>query len=487
MPDQSLKDKTVNGVFWNAISRFSTQGIQFVFNILIARILMPEDYGVVALLNIFLAVSQAFIDSGFGNALVRKINRTEADYNTVFYFNIVVSTLFCALLWLFAPAISRFYKTPILTQITRIVCFNLVINAFGAIQQTKLTIDINFKTKALVSIITVSAVGVAGLWMAKHGYGIWALVVQSVVSSTFNTILLWLFVRWRPRFVFSWRSFQQMFSFGSKLLASGLIDTIWGNMYSLVIGKVINPTALGVYNRAESFATFPSSNIYGLVQGVSYPVLCSIQDDEQKLRETFRKYIRLFAYVTFPMMIGLAIVADPFIRLVLTDNWAESIPYLQILCLALMWYPIDAMNITFPNVLGHSEYYLRAVIANKAISLVALLATVPFGLTVMCIGQVFVYIVFLFINSYYTGKLINYDVFKQLRDIIPILIVSVFMGVIVYLVSLVIHSTLLKLVLGVLSGFLFYWGLTALLKFKEYLFIVDIIKEKTRGRVSRIA
>lgn len=465
-------------MFWNAINRFSSQGIQFVFNILIARILLPEDYGAIALLGIFMAVSQAFIDSGFANALIRKTDRTDKDYNTVFYFNIVIASFFCAILWFTAPAIARFYDTPILTKAMRIICFNLVINAFGAIQHTRLTIDINFKSIAIISIITISVVGAVGLWMAVHGYGIWTLVFQSLVSSSLNTVLAWTFVKWRPKLVFSWNSLKEMFPFGSKLLVSSLIDTIWGNMYNIVIGKVINPAALGVYNRAESFATFPSSNIYGLVQGVSYPVLCSIQDDRQRLRETFRKFVRLFAYIVFPMMIGLAVVADPFIRLVLTDTWQESIPYLQILCFALMWYPLDAINITFPNVLGHSEYYLRGVVANKVISLLTLLITIPFGLKALCIGQVVTYIVFLFVNSFYTGRLIKYNVFHQLKDISPILVLSIFMGLVVFLVTCLVSPTWLKLLLGILSGVIVYWCASVVLKLEEYRFLRDLVLQR---------
>ncbi len=474
----SLKNKTARGVFWNAINRFSSQGIQFVFNILIARILLPEDYGAIALLGIFMAVSQTFIDSGFANALIRKTDRTDKDYNTVFFFNIVIASFFCAILWFTAPAIARFYDTPILTKAMRIICFNLVINAFGAIQHTRLTIDINFKSKAIISIITISVVGAVGLWMAVHGYGIWTLVFQSLVGSSLNTVLAWTFVKWRPRLVFSWNSLKEMFPFGSKLLVSSLFDTIWGNMYNIVIGKVMNPAALGVYNRAESFATFPSSNIYGLVQGVSYPVLCSIQDDRQRLRETFRRFVRLFAYIVFPMMIGLAVVADPFIRLVLTDTWQESIPYLQILCFALMWYPLDAINITFPNVLGHSEYYLRGVVANKVISLLTLLITIPFGLKALCIGQVVTYIVFLFVNSFYTGRLIKYNVFHQLKDISPVLILSIFMGLVVFFVTRLVSPAWLKLLLGILSGVIVYWCASVVLKLEEYRFLRDLVLQR---------
>lgn len=480
MAQDNLKAKTVNGVMWNTINRFTSQGIQFVFNLLIARILLPEDYGVVAMLGIFLAVSQVFVDSGFTNALVRKKDRTEDDYSTVFYFNIVISVFFCALLWLTAPLIASFYNTPLLCKVTRILCFTLVINAFGAVQHTHLTIAIDFKTKAIISIITISLVGTVGLVMAMKGYGIWALVVQSIVSSISSTILAWIFVRWHPKFIFSRKSFKEMFSFGSKLLASSLIDTLWGNMYNIVIGKVVNPAALGVYNRAESFATFPSSNVYGLVQGVSYPVLCSIQDDRARLREAFRKFIRLFGYVVFPMMIGLAVVADPFIRLILTDKWAESIPLLKILCISIMWYPINAMNITFPNVLGHSEYYLKSAVINKMINLIVLVITIPIGLKAMCLGQIASSLLCLAVNTHYTGQLINYPISRQIVDLLPSLVLSIVMGILVSLVLLLISNIVLKLIIGVFFGAMFYWLMSRLLKLMEYEYVLDLVREKIK-------
>ncbi len=472
----SLKQKTVSGVLWSAVSRFSTQGIQFIFNILIARILLPEDYGVVAMLSIFLAVSQAFIDSGFANALIQRKDRTDEDFNTVFYFNIVISIFFCLLLWVTAPAIATFYKTPILTKITRVVCFNLVINAFGAIQHTKLTIDINFKTKAIISVISITAVGAIGLWMAKHGYGVWALVIQSLVGSTLNTLLVWLFVRWRPRLVFSWKSLREMFAFGSKLLASGLLDTIWGNLYNITIGKVMNSTALGVYNRAESFATFPSANLYGMVQNVSYPVLCSIQDDKERLREAFRKFIKLFAYVTFPMMIGLVAVADPFIRLLLTDKWEEAIPYLQILCLSLMWYPINGMNMTFPNVKGRSDMYLKMVIITKVLDIIALVITVPLGLAAMCIGRIFTSLIGFAICSHNARLLIDYGTWDQIKDFSKSLLHSIIMGCLVFLVMKLTDFPLLKLLLGIGTGVLYYLIISVTFKKEEYYFLLDIIR-----------
>lgn len=478
----NLKQKAANGVLWSAIDRFSSQGIQFLFNILIARILLPEDYGVVAMLGIFIAVAQTFIDSGFGTALIQKQDRTEEDCNTVFYFNLVISLICFAILWLSAPAIARFYKVPLLTKITRVFSFTLIINALAIVQNTNLSIRIDFRTKAFISIITVSAIGIIGLIMARKGYGVWTLVAQAIVGSGLRTALAWWFVKWRPRPIFSWKSFKEMFSYGSKLLASGLLDTIWGNMYNLVIGRVINPTALGNYNRAESFATFPSANIYGLVSSVSFPVLCSIQDDLTRLRESFRKFIRLFAFITFPMAIGLAAVADPFIRVILTDKWADSIPLLQILCVSLMIYPINALNITFPNILGHSDYYLRIVICTKILSLVTLCCTVPFGLVPMCIGQVVCSWTGLFFSCHYTGKLIGYNVFDQLKDILPSLALTFAMGAIVYCLVQTIEGHTAQLLVGIIAGIAVYWGAAAVFKMKEYTFLKEVVSSKLSAK-----
>ena len=478
MAETTLKDKTVNGVLWNSVNRFATQGIQFVFNILIARILLPEDYGLVAMLGIFMSVSQAFIDSGFTSALVRKNNRTETDYNTVFYFNLVISTFFCALLWFSAPAIASFYNSPELIKITRTICFTLIINAIGAVQHTHLTIEINFRSKALISIIRITIVGAVGLWMAKHGYGVWTLVAQSLIGCSISTILVCYIVRWHPQFLFSWQSFKEMFSFGSKLLASSLLDTVWGNIYTIVIGKVMSPASLGIYNRAESFATFPSSNIYGLVQGVSYPVLCSIQDDIVRLREAFRKFIKSFAYIVFPMMIGLAVVADPFIRLILTDKWADSIPYLEILCFSLMWYPINGMNMTVPNVLGRSDMYLKMVVITKVLDVVVLIITVPLGLRAMCLGRICTSLIGFCLCSQNARLLLNYNTIEQIKDFVPSLISSVIMGVIVFLIMHLFDTDALKLIIGVISGLGYYWVISVLLKKEEYRYLLDIIKHR---------
>lgn len=473
-----LKTKTVKGVAWSAVERFSAQGIQFVFNILITRVLLPEDYGVVAMLGIFLAVSQTFIDSGFGNALIRKQDRTDADYCTVFYFNIAVSAFFCILLWLTAPLIASFYDIPLLTNITRILSFTLVVNAFRAIHETQLSINMDFRRRAVITIVCVAVVGIIGLWMAHKGYGVWALVMQSVVGSVLRTILMWLLVHWRPKPVFSKESFKEMFSFGSKMLGSSLIDTIYANVYTLVIGKFFKGDPLGRYNRAESIAAFPSSSFTSLLQNVTYPALSSIQDDNERLAGAYKRLLNVSAFVVFPSMVGLAAIADPFVRLALTDNWEGMIYLLQIICFALMWYPIHAINLNILLVKGRSDYFLKLEIIKKIIGVTILLITLPFGLVAMCYGRIASSLICLVVNTYYNDGLIGYGFVAQMKSMLPILILSLVMGVAVWFIVQMIPNMWLQLVVGVLAGAVLYIGAAVLFKFPELKELIDIARRK---------
>ena len=476
----SLKDKTVKGVIWSAVDRFSAQGIQFVFSILIARLLMPEDYGVIAMLGIFMAVSQTFIDSGFGTALIRKIDRTETDFSTVFYFNIAVASVFYAILFFSAPAIANFYETPLLESVTKVVALNLIINSLSGIHNAKLSIAIDFKSRAKISIITTLLTGAVGLWMAYAGYGVWALVVQNLFSSVLRTVMLWIIVKWHPKLVFSWKSFKELFSFGSKLLASGLLDTLYNNIYTLVIGKVFSPSTLGVYSKANALAEFPSSNITGVLQGVTFPVLSTIQNEEERLADAYKRFLRLSAFVVFPLMVGLSAVADPFIRLALTDKWEGAIILLQIICFALMWYPIHAINLNILQVKGRSDYFLKLEIIKKVQGVLFLVVTVPMGIVAMCCGKVISSLISLIWNTHYTKKLIGYGYFAQMRDLLPVLIHSLVMGGIVLLVVHFMPTLWLKLIVGVLAGMVYYIAGAYIMKFPEMGELLAILKIKPR-------
>lgn len=474
----NLKSKTVKGVMWSSIDRFSTQGISFVFSILIARLLLPSDYGVIAMLGIFMAVSQCFIDSGFGTALIRKNDRTETDFCTVFYFNIVVACLFYGLLWISSPYIAQFYDMPLLETVTKVVGLNLIVGSLSGIQSAQLSIAIDFKSRAKISVVTTLFTGIVGLWLAYRGYGVWALVFQTLSSNILRTILLWITVRWMPKLIFSWKSFKELFSFGSKLLASGLLDTIYNNVYTIVIGKFFSAKSLGVYSRADGLAQFPSSNITGVLQAVTFPVLSTIQDDEARLADAYKRFLRLSAFVIFPLMMGLSAVADPFIRITLTDKWEGAIYFLQIICFSLMWYPIHAINLNLLQVKGRSDYFLKLEIIKKILGVCVLCVTIPLGLVAMCYGRVVTSILCLGLNTYYTNKLIGYGFVKQMKDLLHIILHSLVMYGIVLAIVQWLPNLWMQLIVGILVGVVYYVIGAYLMKFDELKEVMSILKLK---------
>ena len=463
----SLKQKTAKGILWSTIERFSVQGVQFIIMIVMARLLTPHDYGIIGMLAIFLAVSQSLIDSGFSQALIRKQNRTEKDTNTVFYFNIAVSILLYAILYLSAPLVAEFYETPPLCSVMRVICLGIIFNSLAVIQRALLTIKIDFKTQAKAALTASVLSGIVGIVLAYQGFGVWALVTQQLLNLGINTSLLWLFAKWRPKLIYSWQSFHELFAFGSKLLISGLIDTLYKNIYPIVIGKLFNASSLGHYTRAQHFAEFPSSNLTGIMQRVTYPVLCSIQHDNERLASIYRKFLKLSAFIVFPLMIGLASVAHPFINTVLGTQWSFCGHLLQIICFALMWYPIHAINLNLLQVKGRSDLFLRLEVIKKILGISVLCVTAPLGLTVMCYGQILNSIVALSINTYYTGKLIQIGFLKQMKDLLPTIIVCIVMF---FLISASIHfiaNDILKLCVGVFVGIAFYGTVSYTFKFTE--------------------
>lgn len=454
----SLKQKTFKGVIWSAVERFSTQGVQFLFGILLARLLTPNDYGMIAMLAIFIAVSQTFIDSGFGNALIRKPDRNEADKATVFFFNIFMAAICYGVIFLAAPLIARFYNMPQLEGILRVLAINLIIQAFGSIQHLNLTIDLNFKTLAKISFSGAVVGGTAGLICAYNGLGVWSLVVQQMTTTSFKVILFWVLVHWRPKTFFNRASFKNMFGFGSKLLASGLLNTLYENIYDLIIGKVFSAATLGNYSRASHFGYFPSSNITGIFQRVTFPVLSKIQDDHEKLRIAYLKFLNMATLVIFPLMIGLVALAKPFILLVLTDKWVDVILILQIISIAYMWYPVHAINLNILQVLGRSDLFLKLEIIKKIIGITVLVITVPHGIIALCYGQWVTTCFGLVINTYYSGKLLNAGLFIQLKMYIPTLLNSLVMGAICIGVTNLLPEKeyAIQLILGVAVGATYY-------------------------------
>ena len=458
MSTESLKQKTTKGLFWSSVERFSNQGMSFLFSVILARMLDPSDFGIIAMITIFFAVAQSFVDSGFSNALVRKTDRREEDLSTCFYFNIGVGIMAYIVLFLIAPLVACFYKQPILSPIIRITGLGVVLNSLCVVQQALFTIKIDFKSQAKVTLSATIISGIVGVILAYQGYGVWALVWQGVVMTLARMALLWLMSKWRPTTGFSKSSFNYLFGYGSKLLASGFLDTIYNNIYPIVIGKFYTPAQLGNYSRALSFAQLPSSNITSILQRVTFPVLSTIQDDIPRLQANYRRLLKLSAFIIFPLMIGLSVVAFPMIRLILTPTWEGCSLYVQIICFALMWYPIHAINLNLLQVKGRSDLFLRIEIIKKIVGVCIMCITIPLGITAMCIGMVASSLISLFINTYYTGKLINIGCLKQMRDLTPIFINSLIMGGIVYFSIQISDNDILQLSLSIIVGVLSYIG-----------------------------
>lgn len=453
-----LKQKTIKGLLWSVVDNFSNLGVSFIIGIILARLLSPDDYGIVAMVVIFFAIAQTFVDSGFSNAIVRKKDRTESDLSTCFYFNIFVGLGFYVLLFLCSPFIADFYNQPILSPIVKISGLNVLINSLCIVQQAQFTIRIDFKTQAKVTLTSTVISGIIGILLAYLGYGVWALVWQGVTGSFIRMLLLWIFSKWRPRESFSKDSFHYLFGYGSKLLASGLLDTTYNNIYPIVIGKFYSPAQLGNFSRALSFAQLPSSNITSILQRVTFPVLSTIQDDIPRLQANYRRLLKLSAFIVFPLMMGLAAVAFPLIRVVLTPKWEGCSLYLQIICFALILYPIHAINLNLLQVKGRSDLFLRLEVIKKIVGVCIMCITIPLGITAMCIGMVVSSLISLFINTYYTGKLINIGCLKQIRDLLPILFNSLLMGSMVYLFIQLFNNDLVKLIVGAFGGAISYIG-----------------------------
>jgi len=478
----NLKQETAKGFLWSAVERFSVQGLQFLMGLVLARLLLPSDYGLVGMLAIFLAISQTFVDSGFSSALIQKKERTETDYSTAFFFNIGVGLFFYLILFFSAPFIADFYDTPELTSLTKVIGINVFITSLAVVQVAKLTIKLDFKTQAKASFISVFIGGCVGITMAYKGYGVWALVVQSLLRNGLNTLFLWFLSKWMPKAVFSKSSFKELFSFGSKLLGAGLLNTIFQNIYLLVIGKLFNARELGFYTRAQQFKKMPSENITNIIQRVTFPVLSSIQDDDEKLIKAYRSFIRLSAFIVFPLMIGLAVVAEPLIRLVLTEKWMPTVPLLQLLCIGSALYPVHAINLNILNVKGRSDLFLKLEIIKKILITIAILITFSFGVKAMVIGQIFTSFIAFFINTHYSGKMINYGAWKQIKDIIPIVLITLIMALCIWTSMLIANNDVLKLFIGIGVGSILYILSAKFGKFEELNEIKGIVlslKRKT--------
>lgn len=469
-----LKDKAISGVKWNAIGRFSTQGVNFIIGLILARLLSPSDYGVVGMVGIFFAIAQTFIDSGFGSALIRKNDCTDTDYSTAFYFNVLVGLICCILLSLASPFIANFFHTPILENVVKVMSLNLFINSFAITHGARLSQQVDFKSQSIVNLVTALGSGISGVLFAYKGFGVWSMVIQNLVASFLRVGLLIFITRWIPRLEFSKESFSYLFGFGSKILTASLLHTVYSNLTTLIIGKFYTAKDLGYYTRGQSLAAFPSTNISNIIQSVTYPVLSKIQDDDQHLIDAYRKLISMTSMVIFFGMLLLAALAKPFIITVLTDKWQPAVIYLQVFCFGYMFDHLCSLNLNILYVKGYSNLVLKLEIIKKTISISMIVAAVSLGPLAICVASVIYTHIAIVINTYYTGKLFHLGYVKQVKDFSKYLISSIIAVLPAYLLTYSFLSPILQLLIGgVLAGFIYL-----LLIYKDIYFIELLLMVK---------
>jgi len=477
----SLKQKTISGLLWSFIDQFANLGITFIAGIILARILSPREFGLIGMITIFFAVSNSFINSGFGSALIRKNDCTQTDYSTVFFFNLCAGVLLFIALFFSASAISNFFNEPQLKPIVQVLGLVPIIESLTLIQRTILTKRIDFKLQARISVIASIGSGIIAITMAYKGFGVWSLVAQQLSRQALNSAFLWLWNKWKPMLVFSKQSFKELFGFGSKLLISGLIDTIYRNVYYLVIGKYFSAQDLGYYTRADQFKAIPSQHLNGIIGRVSYPVLSSIQNDIPRLKANYQKLIRSTMFITFILMFGMAAVAEPMIITLIGEKWRPSIIYLQMLCFVGMMYPLQALNLNMLQIQGRSDLFLKLEIIKKILAVPTIIAGIFWGIKIMIAGMMINTLIAYYLNSYWSGKMIGYSTKQQIGDILPSFSLALIMAAVVYILGLILpFPTVWVLIIQLSAGALFIYVASELIKFRDYVFIKEMILEKIK-------
>lgn len=472
----TLKEKTVKGMAWSAIDNFLSLGLTFIIGIIIARQLSPKEYGLVGMITIFIAISQVFIASGFSAALIRKKDCTQADYSTVFYYNLGISILLYIALFFTAGTISNFFSEPLLIPIIRVLGIEIIFDASNIIQKTILTKRVDFKLQTRISVISSILSGIVGIVMAYTGFGVWSLVVKMVLTSFIPAVLLWIWNAWRPSLVFSIQSFKELFGFGSKLLISSLIDTIYRNVYLVIIGKYFSAESLGFYTRADQFKNFPSQNISTIIGRVSSPVLSSMQDEKEFLKSGYKRLIKSTMFITFVLMLGMAAISKPMVLVLLGEKWMLSAEYLQLLCLSGMLYPLQVLNLNMLNISGRSDLFLILEVIKKALAVPTIIVGIIWGIKIMIVGMFVNAIISYYLNSFWSGKFVNYSIKEQIKDILPSFVLALTNAIPVYLMGIFLPlSPLVLLSIQISFSVIFIFSICEIKKMDEYLYMKEIL------------
>lgn len=474
----TLKQQTKKGLYWTFFNQFANYGMNFCVGIVMARLLSPSDYGITALPAVFMAVAGILQSGGLSDALVRKTDFREEDLSTSFYYSIAVGIIMYLALFFSAPWIADFYNTPVLIPLLRVTALSFLWGPLNSAQNVILKRRLDFKTPTKISLTTRVFSACVGIILAYMGYGLWALVISGVLSSLLSVILNWFAVKWLPRTGWSKTSFKYLWGYGNKMMLSYGLSTLYENITPIFIGKYYSPADLGVYNRAQGYAAMPSQQVTGVIQGVTFPVLSKMQDDDDALARNYRRMLRTTAFIVFPLMMILSALARPLVLTLITAKWEACIVLLQIICFSMMWYPIHAINLNLLMVKGRSDLFLRLEIIKKVIGVCILSITLPQGLIIFCYGTIVSSMISLIINTYYTGKLIQVGYWRQMKDLLPTLMLSFLLFATTHLTTCFISNLYLQIACGGITGVIVYLGGALLFRFEELNDVKYMLKRK---------
>lgn len=465
MSNKSLKHQTVTGMVWSSVQRFGSMGISFIANLFLVRLLMPEDFGSIGILMVFIAIANLFVDAGFGAALIQKKTPTNNDYSTIFYLNLIISVVLYLVFYFTAPVISRFYQINELSDLLRVLSLILIFNSFSIIQENQLRKQLKFKKLSIVSLISALLAAICGITLAYLGFGVWSLVVNGLVNSFLKSVLLWILNKWHPVLVFSKQSLKELFSFGGFILANGLLFTLRKNIQALVIGKIFTTRDLGFYTQARKLEEIPSTSFANIVDQVSFPVFSKLQDNKVQLVNALQKSLKSLAFISFPLIILLIVIANSLITILFTDKWAESVPYFQILCVGALASCLQAANANVVNALGKSAIYFRFSVIKTLVLFVFIAVGSVFGIKGLLYGCVIGSWFDYFINAWLVTRFTHYKILHQLKDIFPIFIISIVVGIATWFFgNYLINNNFVEMILQVFIYIIIYLGLSYFLK-----------------------
>lgn len=478
-------NKVASNFLWRFAERCGAQIVSFVVSIILARILVPEDYGTVALVTVFTTILQVFVDSGLGTALIQKKDADDLDFSSVFFFNFVVCIILYGGLFVASPFIARFYGNDNLTSVIRVIGLTIVVSGVKGIQQSYVSRNMMFKRFFFSTLGGTIFSAILGIGMAYAGAGVWALVAQQLSNTMMDTLILWITVKWRPKLQFSWNRLKGLLNYGWKLLVSALLDTVYNNLRSLIIGKIYTSSDLAYYNQGDKFPNVIVTNINTSIDSVLLPTMSSVQDDRKRVKEMTRRAMKTSVYIMAPLMMGLAFCATPIVRLVLTDKWLPCVPFLQIFCITYMFWPVHTANLNAIKALGRSDLFLKLEIVKKIVGMIALFATMNISVKAMAYSLLVVSVLGQIINSWPNRKLLNYGYLEQLKDILPGIIIAVCMGASVYCVQFIGLSDVLTLCIQIPLGMIIYILLSKILKMESYQYLSGILIGFIRSKKKR--